>query len=237
MDDAPHVLIVDDDSRIRDLLRDFLRRNGFRVSTAGDAGEARARMKALAFDALVLDIMMPGEDGLSLTRALRQANARVPILILSALGETPDRIAGLAAGSDDYLPKPFDPEELLLRLKALLRRGAPAPADGGATLRLGPYTLDAATGELRREGTLLKLTGRERELLRLLASRPGEPVPREDLLAPAGGGAPRTVDVEIARLRRKVEQDPANPKLIRTVRGRGYMLAIAPAPGEGAPRP
>ena len=235
MDDAPHVLIVDDDTRIRDLLRDFLRRNGFRVSTAANAAEARVRMAALTFDALVLDIMMPGEDGLALTRSLRTANAGVSILLLSALGETSDRIAGLAAGSDDYLPKPFDPEELLLRLKALLRRGMQTgQANNATTMRLGPYVLDPNTGELRRDGTLLKLTGRERELLRLLAARAGEPVPREDLLAPAGGGAPRTVDVEIARLRRKVEDDPANPKLIRTVRGRGYMLAISPTSTEDA---
>ncbi len=236
MDEAPHVLIVDDDTRIRDLLRNFLRRHGFRVSTASDAADARARMHALVFDALVLDIMMPGEDGLSLTRSLRETNANVPILLLSALGETSDRIAGLTAGCDDYLPKPFDPEELLLRLKALLRRHRPQdrPPHDARQLQLGAYTLDAVTGELRRDGALLKLTGREREILRLLARRAGEPVPREELLAPAGGGAPRTVDVEIARLRRKVEDDPANPKLIRTVRGRGYMLNTTPAPGESA---
>jgi len=220
------VLIVDDDTRIRDLLGNYLRRNGFRVSTAASAAEARARMQALAFDALVLDIMMPGEDGLSLTRSLREIRADVPILLLSALGETSDRITGLAAGADDYMAKPFEPEELLLRLRALLRRRA----GGGmgrdaALLQLGPYVLDPSTGELREQERLMRLTGRERELLRLLARTPGEPVPRERLLAPGAGNSPRSVDVEINRLRRKIEPDPSSPRLIRTVRGRGYLLA------------
>ena len=224
-DDAPHVLIVDDDTRIRDLLGNYLRRNGFRVSTAANAAEARARMQALSFDVLVLDIMMPGEDGLSLTKSLRAIRADVPILLLSALGETSDRIAGLAAGSDDYMAKPFEPEELLLRLRALLRRRPQATAEANDKVCFGPYVLDTATGELREEERLVRLTGRERELLRLLAQQPGEPVSREDLLAPSGGGSPRSVDVEIARLRRKLEADPARPVYIRTVRGRGYMLA------------
>lgn len=232
-DHAPHVLIVDDDTRIRDLLGSYLRRKGFRVTTAADAAQARARMRALVFDVLVLDIMMPGEDGLSLTRTLRQENADVPILLLSALGETPDRIAGLAAGSDDYMAKPFEPEELLLRLRALLRRRPPPQAaEAPRLLQLGPYELNAATGELRENGRLVKLTGREREILRLLARQPGEPLPREELQAPTASN-PRAVDVEITRLRRKIEPDPANPALIRTVRGKGYMLAAtsaAPAP-------
>ena len=231
----PHILIVDDDTRIRDLLGNYLRRNGLRVTTAANAAEARARMRVLAFDALVLDIMMPGEDGLSLTRALRQHDARVPILVLSALGEAPDRIAGLAAGSDDYMAKPFEPEELLLRLKALLRRRPPERQQALPTLlRLGPYELNADSGELRESGRLVKLTGREREILRLLARRPGQPVPREQLLAPTAS-SPRAVDVEIARLRRKIEPDTANPTLIRTVRGRGYLLAATPLAGPDAP--
>ncbi len=235
-ENAPHVLIVDDDTRIRDLLGSYLRRNGFRVSTAGSAAEARARMRALAFDALVLDIMMPGEDGLSLTRSLRAIRSDVPILLLSALGEAPDRIAGLAAGSDDYMAKPFEPEELLLRLRALLRRRPEIPAAGnGEKVCFGPYVLDTATGELREEERLVRLTGRERELLRLLAQQAGEPVSRETLLAPAGGGSPRSVDVEIARLRRKLEADPARPAFIRTVRGRGYMLAATPCQGAEQP--
>ena len=228
-ENAPHVLIVDDDTRIRDLLGSYLRRHGFRVSTAANAAEARARMQALAFDVLVLDIMMPGEDGLSLTKSLRAIRSDVPILLLSALGETSDRIAGLAAGSDDYMAKPFEPEELLLRLRALLRRRMQTTAqESDGKICFGSYTLDTATGELREEGRLVRLTGRERELLRLLAQQPGEPVSREDLLAPSGGGSPRSVDVEIARLRRKLEADPARPVFIRTVRGRGYMLAAVP---------
>ena len=228
-ENAPHVLIVDDDTRIRDLLGSYLRRSGFRVSTAASAAEARARMQALAFDVLVLDIMMPGEDGLSLTKSLRAIRSDVPILLLSALGEAADRIAGLAAGSDDYMAKPFEPEELLLRLRALLRRRPEiATAGNGGKVCFGPYVLDIATGELREKERLVRLTGRERELLRLLARQAGEPVSREALLAPAGGGSPRSVDVEVARLRRKLEADPARPAYIRTVRGRGYMLAATP---------
>ena len=225
-DQAPHVLIVDDDTRIRDLLGNYLLRNGFRVSTAATAAEARARMRALAFDVLVLDIMMPGEDGLSLTKSLREIRADVPILLLSALGEASDRITGLAAGADDYMAKPFEPEELLLRLRALLRRSTTGTGmEKASILELGPYVLDATTGELRKHDRLVRLTGRERELLRLLARTPGEPVPRERLLAPGAGNSPRSVDVEINRLRRKIEPDPAKPTLVRTVRGRGYMLA------------
>ncbi len=225
-DDAPHVLIVDDDTRIRDLLGSYLGRNGFRVSTAATAAEARARMRALAFDALVLDIMMPGEDGLSLTKSLRAIRSDVPILLLSALGEASDRIAGLAAGSDDYMAKPFEPEELLLRLRALLRRRGDAGMGRDAVLlQLGPYVLDPSTGELREQERLVRLTGRERELLRLLARTPGEPVPREELLAPGAANSLRSVDVEINRLRRKIEPVPTTPRLIRTVRGQGYLLA------------
>ena len=236
LDQAPHVLIVDDDTRIRDLLGNYLRRNGFRVSTAATAAEARARMQALAFDVLVLDIMMPGEDGLALTRSLRDIRADVPILLLSALGEASDRITGLAAGADDYMAKPFEPEELLLRLRALLRRTAQAAsAERTPLLQLGPYVLDTSTGELREHDRLVRLTGRERELLRLLARTPGEPVPRERLLAPGSGHSPRSVDVEINRLRRKIEPDPANPTLIRTVRGRGYLLAAQERATPGAP--
>ena len=235
-DQAPHVLIVDDDTRIRDLLGSYLGRNGFRVSTAATAAEARARMRALAFDALVLDIMMPGEDGLSLTKSLREIRAEVPILLLSALGDASDRITGLAAGADDYMAKPFEPEELLLRLRALLRRASPGTVvESAPLLQLGPYVLNINTGELREHDRLVRLTGRERELLRLLAATPGEPVARERLLAPGAGHSPRSVDVEINRLRRKIEPDPANPILIRTVRGRGYMLAARERTAPRAP--
>ncbi len=224
MDDTPHILIVDDDARIRQLLSDYLRRKGLRTTTAADAASAREKMRALAFDLMVLDIMMPGEDGLSFTRALRDEAAHIPILLLSALDQAPDRIAGLSSGSDDYLTKPFEPEELLLRIQALLRRAAPPPQAGHAIVRFGPCRFDMQSGELRRDGELVKLTGREREILRILASRPDRPVPREQLTPPGSGDNPRTVDVQINRLRRKIEADPSAPSLIKTVRGSGYIL-------------
>jgi len=224
MDEAPHILIVDDDARIRQLLSGYLRRKGLRTTTAADAASARRKMRALAFDLVVLDIMMPGEDGLALTRALREQGAPIPILLLSALDQAPDRIAGLSSGSDDYMVKPFEPEELLLRIRALLRRAAPRARTGRAIVRFGPCRFDLQSGELRRDGQLVKLTGREREILRILAARPDRAVPREELTPPGSGDNPRTVDVQINRLRRKIEADPATPALIRTVRGAGYIL-------------
>ncbi len=234
MTDAPHVLIVDDDTRIRELLGDFLRRNGFRVTSASDAAQARRKMRALRFDIVVLDIMMPGESGLELTQKLRGEGADVPILLLSALAETPDRIRGLASGSDDYMVKPFDPQELLLRLRALLRRRGPQGAEGPREIRFGPCLFDVATGELRRDGELVRLTGREREILRILARKAGRTVPREELIPPGGGDNPRTIDVQINRLRRKIEENPSEPRFLRTARGAGYVLDAAPA-GGGKP--
>ncbi len=234
MDEAPHVLIVDDDTRIRELLGDFLRINGFRVTTAGSAGKAREKMRALAFDVLVLDIMMPGESGLELTRDLREKGQDMPILLLSALAEPPDRIRGLASGSDDYLVKPFEPQELLLRLKALLRR-RPAPEAGmeSGEVRFGDCLFRLATGELLRGGEQVRLTGREREILRLLARNAGRTVPREALVPPGGGDNPRTADVQINRLRRKIEKDPSAPAHLCTVRGEGYVLKATASGGAG----
>ena len=232
MDEAPHVLIVDDDTRIRELLGSYLRRNGFRVSTAANATDARRKMASLLFDVVVLDIMMPGESGLSLTESLRAEGGDVPILLLSALAETDDRIRGLAAGSDDYMAKPFEPQELLLRLRALLRRRGATDGAGGGVIRFGPCEFDTRSGELRRDGELVRLTGREREILRLLAARPGEPVSREELTPPGSGESTRAVDVQINRLRRKIEKDPSNPVLLRTIRGEGYVLAA-----DGGRRP
>ncbi len=236
MDEAPHVLIVDDDTRIRHLLGDFLRVNGFRVTTAGGAGEAREKMRALTFDAMVLDIMMPGESGLEMTRDLRQRGEGIPILLLSALAETSDRIDGLASGSDDYLAKPFEPQELLLRLRALLRRARAAaqPEPGQRDIRFGDCLFRPATGELLRNGEQVRLTGREREILRLLARNADKTVPREALTPPGGGDNPRTADVQINRLRRKIEADPSNPVCLRTVRGEGYVLNTRPARGPGS---
>jgi Response regulators consisting of a CheY-like receiver domain and a winged-helix DNA-binding domain len=224
MEDKPHILVVDDDTRLRQLLRKYLADNGYLVTVAADAAEARAAMAALAVDMLVLDVMMPGEDGLSLTRDLRVAN-RIPILLLTAMGEVDDRIHGLEAGADDYLSKPFEPRELLLRIASILRR-APKPEDEARTLLgLGPFTWDVERGELRRGDDMVHLTTAERDLMGILAAQPGEAVSRDDLAARTGNAAnPRAVDVQVTRLRKKLEDDPRQPRYLQTVRGMGYML-------------
>ena len=232
--DASHLLIVDDDERIRQLLKRFLQKNGFLVTAAPDAARARRLLAGLAFDLIVLDVMMPGEDGVSLCRELR-ARLGVPVLLLTARGETSDRILGLEAGADDYLSKPFDPKELLLRINAILRRAAPEPLPPPATkqvLRLGAMRYDVERGELSRgEGEPLRLTATEAGLMRILAADPGATVTRTRLIEEAGPrGAPtlaqeRAVDVQITRLRRKIEPDPRQPRYLQTVRGAGYRLA------------
>jgi two-component system phosphate regulon response regulator OmpR len=232
--DFPHLLIVDDDERIRGLLGKFLRRNGFLVTAIPDAARARALLAGLSFDLIVLDVMMPGEDGISLCRDLRSRLA-TPILLLTARGETGDRIAGLEAGADDYLAKPFDPKELLLRINAILRRAAPEPAPSSAPkiLRLGPMRYDVERGELSgEEGLPLRLTATEAGLMRILAAEPGATVTRSRLIEETGprGTLPppaqeRAVDVQITRLRRKIEPDPRQPRYLQTVRGSGYRLA------------
>ncbi len=233
-DPAAHLLVVDDDDRIRSLLRKYLLRNGFLVSTARDAAQARRVMAGLAFDLVVLDVMMPGEDGISLTRDLR-ARDSTPVLLLTARGEPDDRIAGLEAGADDYLPKPFEPRELLLRINAILRR-APLPERTPVLphlLILGPLRYDLLRGELRRGDTPIRLTQTESVLMRLFSKHPGEVITREALVehlnrdrATHGGtvGQERAVDVQITRLRRKIERDPKSPRHLQTVRGAGYML-------------
>jgi two-component system phosphate regulon response regulator OmpR len=225
----PHVLVVDDDERLRHLLNRFLSDNGFLVTTAADPQEARAQLAALAFDILVVDVMMPGEDGLSLTRSLREASS-VPILMLTAMGDPEARIRGLEAGADDYLPKPFEPRELLLRLNGILRRVAERPTDSPTypepvLLRFGPMTLDVRREILTREGEPIHLTTTERQLLMVLANRAGEVISREELAQLTGTAAnPRGVDVQVTRLRRKLERDPRMPRHLHTVRGRGYLL-------------
>ena len=226
MNDAQaHILVVDDDSRLRELLRRFLTGEGFRVTTAGDAAEARRHLAAITFDLLVLDIMMPGEDGLSLTRALGKETSGLPILLLSARGEAEDRIEGLASGADDYLPKPFEPRELVLRINAVLRRAQPrqvtAPQE---TLRFGLFTYDLAREELMREGAFVYLTEAETALLSALARRAGQALDRETLAGNSDAGNLRSVDVQITRLRRKIEDDPRFPRYLQTVRGTGYVL-------------
>ncbi len=220
-DNAPHILVVDDDSRIRDLLARYLRDHGFRVSTAVDAASARATMRGLSFDLLILDVMMPHESGIDFARSLR-TSSQVPILMLTARAEPEQRIEGLETGVDDYLAKPFDPRELLLRVGNVLRRGGPAQASG--EVRMGDFVFHVARGELKRDGETVRLTERERELLRYFAQRPGMPVARHELAKDAESGGERAVDVQINRLRRKIEQDPANPVYLQTVRGKGYIL-------------
>jgi two-component system phosphate regulon response regulator OmpR len=222
-----HVLLVDDDERIRDLLKRFLARNGYVVTAARDAAQARRLLGGLDFDLLVLDVMMPGEDGMSLCRSVRETSL-LPVLLLTARGEAGDRIAGLEAGADDYLAKPFEPRELLLRLRAILRR-APAP-EPPRVLHLGPVRYDMERGELWNGAEPVRLTATETLLMRIFAASPGRPVSRIDLIEQLGRGGEegatqeRAVDVQITRLRRKLETDPRQPRYLQTVRGEGYML-------------
>ncbi len=222
--ELPHVLVVDDDRRLRELLRRFLADNGFRVTVAGDAREARATVGSFAFDAIVLDVMMPGESGLRLAGDLR-TKIETPILMLTAMGETEDRIAGFENGADDYLVKPFEPRELVLRLKSLLRRAqrpAPAAAD---ELRLGAFRFRLDRHELWKGDERVKLTETEARLLGALARNAGTPLTREVLAAETGAeGGERAIDVQVTRLRRKLEDDPRGPRYLQTARGKGYLL-------------
>jgi len=230
MDLQPHLLIVDDDERIRGLLQKFLIRNGFLVSAARDAAHARRILEGLDFDMIVLDVMMPGEDGVSLAKSIRETSA-TPIMLLTAKGETEDRIAGLEAGADDYLAKPFEPKELLLRINAILRR-VPDAGEADTTpkfLNLGPIRYDIERGEMWQGEDLVRLTATESQLMKIFSATPGEPISRaklvEDLGRDRGQAQERAVDVQITRLRRKIESDPKQPRYLQTVRGAGYMLA------------
>jgi two-component system, OmpR family, phosphate regulon response regulator OmpR len=211
-DDAPHLLVIDDDSRIRTLLARYLGDHGFRVTSASDAVDARHRLASLAFDLLIVDVMMPGENGVELTRSLRETT-NVPILMLTARSETENRIEGLESGADDYLAKPFEPRELLLRINNILRRGTPA---------------EAPLIELKRGAEIVHLTDRERQIMAVFATSPGDTVARTALMAGDSAAGDRAVDVQINRLRRKIETDPTNPVYLQTVRGIGYRLAITP---------
>lgn len=231
MNDLPaHLLVVDDDERIRGLLQKFLIRNGFLVSTARDAAQARRLLAGLDFDLLVLDVMMPGEDGITLTRDLRKT-LTVPILLLTAKGETANRIEGFEAGADDYLIKPFEPKELLLRINAILRRVPQVKPETAApkVLHMGPVRYDMDRGELWRGQDQIRLTSTEAALMRIFSAQPGAAVSRDKLVGDMpreeGGGQERAVDVQITRLRRKIEDDPKQPRYLQTVRGEGYMLA------------
>ena len=225
-DDAPHLLVVDDDRAIRDLLSRFLNREGYRVTTAETAADARAKLEGLRFDLLILDVMMPGETGFDLAKSIR-TNSGVPILMLTARAEKESRIAGLELGADDYVAKPFEPRELSLRIANILKRASPPPPPSPESVRFGPFVFHIGRGELRRGEEAIHLTDRERDMLRMLAAAPGETVTR---LALAGNGASpgeRAVDVQVNRLRRKIEVDPANPLFVQTVRGIGYRLVVS----------
>jgi two-component system phosphate regulon response regulator OmpR len=224
---ARHLLIVDDDDRIRELLKEYLARAGFRVTAAAGGAPARKLIGTLDFDLAVFDVMMPGEDGFSLTRWLREQRApagRTPVLMLTAMGEPGDRIEGLKLGADDYLAKPFEPEELLLRIEAILRRAQDRPAQGGP-LSLGRCQFDPDRGELACDGEPVKLTEAEVALLRQLARSPHEAVERLELARDTVDPSGRAVDVQVTRLRRKIEADPKAPRYLQTVRGIGYRLA------------
>lgn len=225
----PHLLIVDDDERIRTLLQKFLMRHGFLVTAARDAGHARRILSGLDFDMVICDVMMPGEDGVSFTAALRESKD-TPILLLTAKGETEDRIKGLEAGADDYLPKPFEPKELLLRINAILRRVpevVPVPTTP-KVISLGGIRYDVESGEMWEGETLVRLTATENHLMRIFTASLGEALTRaklvEELGRDKGQAQERAVDVQITRLRRKIETNPKQPRYLQTVRGAGYML-------------
>lgn len=226
---APHILVVDDDLRIRELLKRFLVKNGFLVTAARDAAHAERLLSNLAFDLMVLDVMMEGEDGVSFTQRIRE-DLEAPILLLTARGDIEDRINGLEAGADDYLAKPFEPRELLLRINAILRRAAPPTPQAAepTALALGDTLYDLVRGSLERDGTVIRLTSSEQALMRVFARQPNEPVSRTRLAEELGGSEgevqERAVDVQITRLRRKIETDPKTPRYLQTVRGAGYML-------------
>ncbi len=226
-DDAPHLLVVDDDNRIRTLLSRFLASEGYRVTTAESAADARAKLDGLSFDLLVLDIMMPGETGFDLALSLRETS-NVPIIMLTARSETESRIKGLELGADDYVAKPFEPRELSLRIANVLKRQAPPILSRCETVQFGEFVFHLARGELLRSEERVHLTDREREMLRLLAEKPAATVPRLALAGPGVSVNDRAVDVQINRLRRKIERDPANPRYVQTVRGIGYRLMVDP---------
>ena len=223
MADNPHILGVDDDARLRVLLKDFLSSKGYRVTTAPSALAANTMMGGLSFDAMVLDVMMPGESGLAFVKRLRGNAVPIPVLMLSALAESGDRISGLESGSDDYLTKPFEPQELLLRLQSLLRRSQAVVAQT-QNVSFGPFSFEIQLGELLKSGKVVKLTTSEKDILRLLIKASGKVVSRDDLAGGESPDATRKVDVQINRLRQKIEDDPSMPRYLQTVRGQGYAL-------------
>ena len=231
MPEDAHILVVDDDARLRALLQRYLSGEGFRVTTAADAAEARGKLRAINPDLMVLDVMMPGETGLALTESLRQEQGPdVPVLLLTARGAPEDRIAGFEAGADDYLGKPFEPRELVLRIRALLRRAPPPAEPAAGPVQLGAAEFDPQRGELRGPEGPVRLTGGEAALLSALARKPNEVLTREEIAAALDmdDSGERAIDVQVTRLRRKLEADPREPRFLHTVRGRGYVLKPGP---------
>jgi two-component system phosphate regulon response regulator OmpR len=226
-DDAPHLLVVDDDRRIRDLLSRFLTGEGYRISTADSAAAARKKLSGMSFDLMILDVMMPGETGFEFAKSIRTTST-VPILMLTARDGAESRITGLEIGADDYVSKPFEPRELSLRIASILKRVRPASAPAPESLRFGEFVFHIGRAELRKGETVVRLTDREREMLAVLAASPGETVPRMALAGNGGAVNERAVDVQVNRLRRKIERDPANPLIVQTVRGIGYRLVVSP---------
>jgi two-component system phosphate regulon response regulator OmpR len=226
-DDAPHLLLVDDDRRIRDLLSRYLASEGYRITTAETAAAARAKLASLHFDLLILDVMMPGETGFEFASSIRKSSA-VPILMLTARDAAESRITGLELGADDYVSKPFEPRELSLRIANILKRAKPAATPPATSVRFGQFVYHIGRAELRKGDEVIRLTDREREMLTVLASNPGETVPRMALAGSGGAVSERAVDVQVNRLRRKIERDPTNPLLVQTVRGIGYRLMVSP---------
>ena len=222
MNRKAHILAVDDDDRLRDLLKRYLAREGHDVTTAKDAASARKFMSAMSFDLVILDVMMPGEDGLSLLKDMRELESQTPVILLTARGLPAERIEGLKLGADDYLPKPFEPEELALRIGSILKRAAPeAPVE---EIKLSGMVFHVGKGELRKDGRLVRLTESETQLLSILAGRAGAAISRHELAVLTAGGVERSVDVQVTRLRRKIERDPREPVHLQTVRGVGYRL-------------
>jgi two-component system, OmpR family, phosphate regulon response regulator OmpR len=219
----PHLLVVDDDERLRTLLQKFLSSNGFRVSVAANAADARVLMKSMAFDLLILDVMMPGESGFDFAQSVRASSA-IPILMLTARSEAEDRIGGLERGADDYLTKPFEPRELLLRIGSLLRRAVPLARTAHTEVRMGDCVYDAERGQMKKKGKPVKLTSSENALLQLFAANAGRSFSRADLCTRLGVTLERSIDVQVTRLRRKIEEDPKLPLYLQTVRGVGYVL-------------
>ncbi len=221
-DNAPHILVVDDDERIRDLLAKYLMGNGYRVTKARDAIAARAALSGLEFDLLILDVMMPGETGFELAQSIKD-EIDAPIFMLTALGEPEQRVKGLEIGVDDYISKPFEPKELLIRIGNILRRIEKSSVSND-DINIGEFQFNIARGDLKSNSETIKLTERERELLRIFARRRGETVARHELSGGDGDSSDRAVDVQINRLRRKIEKDPGNPVYLQTIRGKGYIL-------------